>query len=453
MNREEKTISIQALRDALRPPPRVVPNINTTILVYTVVERYGNKYNHYLPPSLLKELARMTPDAFMDYVHKKLTPSQIYELMSDEWQRRKSFMGKWPHKERESLSAKKMAQAGFYYLNKEDSVQCPFCRGILNKWKKDDVPIREHASAFGYCKFPKGFDCGNRPHVNFVKKNRSGDREIATNDFHIYPQTNDDDQLLAESFGILTEGPREKRLAPLDTRLQTFRRWPEYLSSISKEKLAEAGFYYQNIRDVATCFHCDGCLKGWKNSDDPWVEHARWFPNCDYLLHSKGEDFVEAVHTNNPPSRSALSTSHREPTLGLGHATAHNNMVRVCLTLGHSQESIDKAAAYNKEPFDNVSQLIDVIHQIENGELGVEPEEAPCQMESPPEDTPANCKPCQQERIERSATYIGLPCGHLIFCDNCAETAKTKAQRHLPITCPAVDCGSTLLGAMKTFLS
>ena len=78
---------------------------------------------------------------------------------------------------------------------------------------------------------------------------------------------------------------------------------------------------------------------------------------------------METVHTNIPPSRRAFNESHKELAFGLARATAKTNMVEVCLKLGHSQESIDKAFAYNKEPFDSVSQLIDVIHQIEDDEI------------------------------------------------------------------------------------
>jgi hypothetical protein len=43
------------------------------------------------------------------------------------------------------------------------------------------------------------------------------------------------------------------------------------------------------------CFFCGGGLRNWEAGDDPWVEHARWFPKCAYLRQSKGDKFVEAV--------------------------------------------------------------------------------------------------------------------------------------------------------------
>ena len=31
-------------------------------------------------------------------------------------------------------------------------------------------------------------------------------------------------------------------------------------------------------RDTVQCFSCAGCLGNWEEGDDPWKEHAKWFP-------------------------------------------------------------------------------------------------------------------------------------------------------------------------------
>ena len=41
------------------------------------------------------------------------------------------------------------------------------------------------------------------------------------------------------------------------------------------------------------CFHCGGGLKNWEPTDDVWVEHAKWYPSCPFVLLSKGEGFVK----------------------------------------------------------------------------------------------------------------------------------------------------------------
>ncbi len=40
------------------------------------------------------------------------------------------------------------------------------------------------------------------------------------------------------------------------------------------------------------CFSCKGGLKDWVKNDDPWLEHAVWYPCCQFLLDEKGENFI-----------------------------------------------------------------------------------------------------------------------------------------------------------------
>ena len=47
--------------------------------------------------------------------------------------------------------------------------------------------------------------------------------------------------------------------------------------------------------DRVLCFCCDGILHNWERGDDPWVEHARWFPRCPYVLQQKGFRFVTDI--------------------------------------------------------------------------------------------------------------------------------------------------------------
>ena len=47
--------------------------------------------------------------------------------------------------------------------------------------------------------------------------------------------------------------------------------------------------------DAVRCFFCGGGLSSWESEDDPWVEHAHWFPECLYLSQCKGQDFIQYV--------------------------------------------------------------------------------------------------------------------------------------------------------------
>lgn len=51
--------------------------------------------------------------------------------------------------------------------------------------------------------------------------------------------------------------------------------------------------------DQVRCFHCDGGLRLWDPSDEPWMEHARWFNTCGYVTLVKGEQFVKQAIVQN----------------------------------------------------------------------------------------------------------------------------------------------------------
>ena len=48
----------------------------------------------------------------------------------------------------------------------------------------------------------------------------------------------------------------------------------------------------------------------WTADKNAWIEHARLFPSCDYLLRNRGNEFVEATLFQESSSRHA---SIREP--------------------------------------------------------------------------------------------------------------------------------------------
>ncbi|XP_048467105.1 baculoviral IAP repeat-containing protein 7-B-like [Rhincodon typus] len=79
-----------------------------------------------------------------------------------------------------------------------------------------------------------------------------------------------------------------------EVRLRTYQNWPAGIP-IQPQQLAHAGFFYTGHRDNVKCFHCDGELRNWELGDDPWMEHAKWFPRCEYLIQMKGRDYVNRI--------------------------------------------------------------------------------------------------------------------------------------------------------------
>jgi len=78
-----------------------------------------------------------------------------------------------------------------------------------------------------------------------------------------------------------------------NARLQTFGPdWPHHHPNLPLSELSKAGFFWLGQGDRVKCYYCDGGLSRWKTDDDVFVEHAKWFPHCEYLLQQKGFAFV-----------------------------------------------------------------------------------------------------------------------------------------------------------------
>ncbi|XP_055683232.1 baculoviral IAP repeat-containing protein 5-like [Lutzomyia longipalpis] len=73
-------------------------------------------------------------------------------------------------------------------------------------------------------------------------------------------------------------------------RLESFKNWPfKKNTSCNSEKMAEAGFYCIG-GDEAACFVCGKELDGWEEEDNPWVEHKKHAPQCQFVKINKKED-------------------------------------------------------------------------------------------------------------------------------------------------------------------
>ncbi|MEE6496975.1 hypothetical protein FKM82_002546 [Ascaphus truei] len=179
----------------------------------------------------------------------------------------------WPSYAR--LTPKELASAGLYYTGSGDQVTCFCCGGKLVNWEPGDQAWTEHKRHFPDCFFVLGRDVGN---VAFESNSASVGRRRGS---EVYPAMNQ-----------------------YKSRLESFAQW-KYPSN--KETLAKAGFYSTGEGDATKCFYCGGSLKDWKLKEDPWKQHATWFPGCKFLLEEKGQHFVNNVQLNRPLQNNAVS--------------------------------------------------------------------------------------------------------------------------------------------------
>ncbi|XP_037667109.1 baculoviral IAP repeat-containing protein 7 [Choloepus didactylus] len=198
-------------------------------------------------------------------------------------------------------------------------------------------------------------------------------------------------------------GPALPEMGSPERRLASFSAWPP-TAAVPPAQLAAAGFFHTGQQDKVRCFFCYGGLQSWEQGDDPWAEHATWFPRCEFLLRSKGRDFVRSV-------QDSLSC------------------------WGPVEEPEGAAPAAPSAPVHGGSALRPPRGETQPerpGEPGVDAEE---QLRRLREER--MCRVC----LDRTVSIVFVPCGHLA-CADCAPSLRP---------CPL--CRAPIGSRVRTFLS
>ncbi|XP_059132481.1 baculoviral IAP repeat-containing protein 1a-like [Peromyscus eremicus] len=161
-----------------------------------------------------------------------------------------------------SWTPQDMAAAGFYFTRVKLGVQCFCCSLILFGTSLRKTPIESHQKFRPGCEFLLGKDVGN----------------IGKYDIRV------------KSPEKLRGG--KARYQEEEARLESFENWPFYAHGTSPRVLSAAGFVFTGKRDTVQCFSCGGCLGNWEEGDDPWKEHAKWFPKCEFLQSKKSSEEI-----------------------------------------------------------------------------------------------------------------------------------------------------------------
>jgi len=230
----------------------------------------------------------------------------------------------------------KLVKAGFYYTGHKDRVKCGRCGKQVADWQTDENP-RDAKWHEVWCQF----DCKNREHNIPVSEVRQMGqrglergtesravqttltspqaqvvppiRQLATRTTNINPSaslnTNDGANRYAPQVNTLREmypcaNPINPHMTTYEQRLSTFEEnaiyWTRNNIMASMQDMARAGLYYLGTRDKVKCWYCNAGLQNWALYDDPWFEHAKWFPTCEFVLRNKGPEFVEGVSSRFP---------------------------------------------------------------------------------------------------------------------------------------------------------
>jgi len=309
-----------------------------------------------------------------------------------ERERLKSFEG-WPVS---FLSANTMAAAGFYFLKREDIVRCAFCGVEVGCWVEGDDPMHDHKRWSPACDFVRNLPVGNVPMSSSHSNTNSSDVPKVNGydtcgriEFRLENgvSVNSKDQQLPplEKLGIhKSRAPSFPNYSTLEARLRSYEMWPISLK-LKPNALSEAGFFYTGKGDQTICFHCGGGLKDWEESDEPWVEHARWFSKCSFVLLIKGKDFVDEV-------------CGRKVTKG--KSKSEENVAQTELEGGLKEKKIDECAEQKREEGSSKSEHTSL------------------------------CKICYTDEVG----VVFLPCGHLVACAKCAVSLSTCAVCRQPVS-------------------
>lgn len=326
---------------------------------------------------------------------------------------------KWPVS---FMDKNDMSAAGFYFTDREDVVRCAFCGVEVGRWEQGDDPLRDHQRWSPSCGFIKGFIVGNIPIGSDGQPGTSSSSSSSQETRHSYdvcgpylelrPNSGPEQgSMMNQSLLTAAEmrkhginqcrGPQHPSYNTYEARLWSYDSWPRSLKQ-KPDKLSEAGFYYTGKGDQTVCFHCGGGLRDWEETDDPWVEHAAWFPKCTHVVLIKGPKFIEDCRQL---KESKATFKDQRGQKGLPEDT---------------QKSQESSSSMQSVPQGPVS---------------------PPQENDSKEKVIEDARVCQICFIEERGVVF-LPCGHLVACVKCAPSLSTCAVCRQPLT-----------GIVRAFLS
>lgn len=284
---------------------------------------------------------------------------------------------------------------------------------------------------------------------------------------------------------LVSGKPRYPQFAILSVRIATYRNWPSTLNQ-KPEELAKAGLFYEGSKDYVRCFQCAGGLREWEPEDDPIIEHARWFPFCEFMRLIKGDQFImgvqagtiKAVPKEPTPKHEFPSAPKREfPSALKREFPSEHPAVLSVMEMGYKKATIGKALqlfTQRKGQTLDAQTLLSIVWEIVDDDGCISDDEQSSKAkEFIPDDTPntvdvtkssdsvtkeypvlqdasqleeenrvlrerKTCKVC----LDEEASIVFLPCGHLVTCPMCASALQK---------CPI--CRSFIRGTVKAIVS
>nr|CAB3225578.1 ZF(RING)-14 zinc finger protein [Phallusia mammillata] len=259
----------------------------------SVLLSHSGGSNQAIPMQTARPVARNQP--LFQIVEFATIPSAYHENflknldLRKESERARTFEH-WPS-ETPTVYPADLARSGFFYLGNLDRVQCFSCGGVLRNWNYGDNVQAEHRRHFPHCKMCQGSETRN---VQLTPDERAAVPSQQTV-FHEPPDPSENEARDLRNM-FQCQYPVSPHMRNEETRFETFdHRWPASQVNATPRQIARAGFFFLGERDRVKCWYCNGGLQNWDPQDEPWTEHAKWFPTCEFLLQRKGPDFVHRM--------------------------------------------------------------------------------------------------------------------------------------------------------------
>ncbi|XP_025720822.1 baculoviral IAP repeat-containing protein 7 [Callorhinus ursinus] len=173
-------------------------------------------------------------------------------------------------------------------MGPEGRARCWCCGPELSRWAADNSPTQGRCGPLSLCSHTVGqgtcctVSWGGQDHM---------DGQILG---QLRPLAEQEEEEEVGARAAPSARPAFPGMGSEELRLASFYDWP-LTTVVRPELLAAAGFFHTGQQDKVRCFFCYGGLQSWEQGDDPWTEHAKWFPRCEFLLQTKGRDFVCSV--------------------------------------------------------------------------------------------------------------------------------------------------------------
>ncbi|KAF0883623.1 BIRC7 protein, partial [Crocuta crocuta] len=353
------------------------------------------------------------------------------------------------------VPAAELVRAAVRSMGPEDRAKRRCCGPERSLWAAGHSPTRGHCGPLSLCGHIVGQDAG-------CARDRTDGQILG----QLRPVAEQEGE--GEGAGAApSTGPAFPGMGSEELRLASFYDWP-LTAVVRPELLAAAGFFHTGRQDQVRCFSCHGGLQSWEQADDPWTEHAKWFPRCEFLLQTKGRDFVCRIQESRyhllgswdqseepadaaPPTPSDASGRRGWPLWSQCPA------VQAALRMGFRQSQVQRLVQHKYRwavPASvSASQLVaDLLQEDDEGQAAeargapAEPRPRGCGWVPPgARNAEEELQRLREERtckvcLDHSVCTVLVPCGHLV-CADCAP-----ALRQCPL------CRAPIRSYVRTFL-